>query len=107
MGMVVRGTRLKLHLIVIDRLVDKIDVVMGMDAIIRLGVITVSEAIVRFSEVGTRCAVNPQQESDGYLHIVISRKICCTHHHRERFLSCVRWLTVDSGVELEGRFLQC
>lgn len=58
MEMVSRGMQLKLHVIVIDRVVDKIDVVMGMDDIVHLGGVMVSEADIVFGDVGMQCAVS-------------------------------------------------
>lgn len=50
--MVVQGIRLRLYAIVIDYIVDKIDMVMGLDAFVRLGGVTLNEAGVTFSDVG-------------------------------------------------------
>lgn len=63
MEMVVRGTKSGWRAIVIDCMVDGIDVVVVMDAIICLGTVTVSEVDVTFDCAGTLCAMSLRQES--------------------------------------------
>lgn len=55
--------RLRLRAIMIDWLVDGINVVREMDAIVRLGDVTVNEARAIFGDVGALSSVSPRQES--------------------------------------------
>lgn len=56
--MAVRGKTLRLRIIVIGQIVNRIDVVMGMDAINSLDRVNVSGHTVSFGGAGSSCAVS-------------------------------------------------